>query len=89
MTLLLLKYSKVTVVFSHSIQWRLKKKNDCRVSLSNQPKLCCAILTFLWTKFGYKSVCSPFATTHYVTTWKTIHMYYLKKSHDSLNMSCD
>ena len=24
------------------------------------------------------------ATTHYVTAYKTIHMYYLKKSHDSL-----
>ena len=25
--------------------------------------------------------------TNYVTTHKTIHMYYLNKSHDSLNMS--
>ena len=30
-----------------------------------------------------------FATTHYVTTYKTIHMYYLKKSNDSLNKPCD
>ena len=34
-------------------------------------------------------VCSPFATTHYVTAYKTIHIYYLKKSHDSLNRSYD
>ena len=34
-------------------------------------------------------VCSQFATTHYVTGYKTIHMYYLKKSHDSLNRPCD
>jgi hypothetical protein len=34
-------------------------------------------------KFGYKLVCNQFATTHYMTTYKTIHMYY-KKSHDSL-----
>jgi hypothetical protein len=25
-----------------------------------------------------------FAITHYVVAYKTIHMYYLKKSHDSL-----
>jgi hypothetical protein len=35
--------------------------------------------------FGYKQ----FATTHYVVAYKTIHMYYLKISHDSLNKSCD
>ena len=33
--------------------------------------------------FDYKPVCNPFATTHYVAAYKTIHMYYLKKSHDS------
>jgi hypothetical protein len=38
----------------------------------------------LRTRFDYKSVCNRFATTHYVTAYKTIHMYYLKKSHDSL-----
>ena len=31
----------------------------------------------------------PFSTTHYVAAYKTIHMYYLRKSHDSLNRSCD
>ena len=41
------------------------------------------------TRFGYKSVCSRFIITHYVTAYKTIHIYYLKKSHDSLNRSCD
>ncbi len=40
-------------------------------------------------RFGYKPICSSFATTYYVTTYKTIHMYYLKKSHDSLNRSCN
>ena len=34
-------------------------------------------------------VCSPFATNHYVAAYKIMHMYYLKKSHDSLNRSCD
>ena len=43
----------------------------------------------LRTRFDYKSVCSWFATTHYVAPYKTIYMYYLKKSHDSLNRSCD
>ena len=41
------------------------------------------------TRFDYKPVCSQFAITHYVAVYKTIHMYYLKKSHDSLNRSCD
>jgi hypothetical protein len=36
---------------------------------------------------GQGLVCSQFATTYYVTAYKTIHMYYLKKSHDSLNRS--
>ena len=40
-------------------------------------------------RFGYKFVCSQFTTTHYVTVYKTINMYYLKKSHNSLNRSCD
>ena len=39
----------------------------------------------IWTKFGYKPVCSQFATTYYVAASKIIHMYYLKKSHDLLN----
>ena len=42
-----------------------------------------------WTKFDYKPICNQFTTTHYVIDYKTIHMYYLKKSHDSLNRSCD
>ncbi len=42
-----------------------------------------------WTWFDYKPVCSQFATTHYVAAYKTIYMYYLKKSHDSLNRSYD
>jgi hypothetical protein len=45
--------------------------------------------TCLWTRFGYKLVYSLFATTHDVAAYKAIHMYYLKKSHDSLNKSCD
>ena len=40
-------------------------------------------------RFGYKPVCSRFVTTYYVTAYKTIYMYYLKKSHDTLNMSHD
>ena len=43
----------------------------------------------LWTRFSYKPVCNPFAITHYVAAYKTIYMYYLKKSHDLLNRSCD
>ena len=27
---------------------------------------------------------NQFVTTHYVAAYKTIHIYYLKKSHDSL-----
>ena len=38
---------------------------------------------------GYKLVCNSFVITHYVATYETIYMYYLKKSHDSLNRSCD
>jgi hypothetical protein len=41
------------------------------------------------TRFGYKRVCNQFVTTYYVAAYKTIHMYYLKKSHDLLNRSCD
>ena len=41
------------------------------------------------TRFDYKPICSQFATTHYVTVYKTIYMYYLKKSHDSLNRLYD
>ena len=41
------------------------------------------------TRFDYKLVCSPFATTHYIAAYKTIYMYYLKKLHNSLNKSCD
>ena len=26
------------------------------------------------TEFGYKPICSEFATTHYVATHKTVHM---------------
>ncbi len=45
---------------------------------------------FLLTgKVDYKPVCNPFATTYYMTDYKTIYMYYLKKSHDSLNRSYD
>ena len=40
-------------------------------------------------EFGYKLLCSHFATIHYMTTHKTIYMYYLNKSYDTLNMSCD
>ena len=39
--------------------------------------------------FGYKLVCSMFTTIHYVAAYKTVHMYYLKKSHDLLNKLCD
>ena len=39
--------------------------------------------------FRIRFVCSQFAITHHVTAYKTIHIYYLKKSHDSLNRSCD
>ncbi len=34
------------------------------------------------TKFSYKRVCSLELQTNYVATHKTIHMYYLNKSHD-------
>ena len=40
-------------------------------------------------RFGYKPAYSMFATTHYVVVYKIIHMYYLKKLHDSLNKLCD
>ena len=33
--------------------------------------------------------CSWFATIYYVVAYKTINMYYLKKSHDLLNRSRD
>ena len=42
-----------------------------------------------WTEFDYKLVCNQFVATYYVAAYKTIHMYYLKKSHDLLNESCD
>ena len=42
-----------------------------------------------WIRFGYILICNPFTTTYYVAAYKTIHMYYLKKSHDSLNKLCD
>ena len=41
------------------------------------------------TRFGYKLVSSPFVTTPYIAVYKIIQIYYLKKSHDSLNRSCD
>ena len=41
------------------------------------------------TRFGYKLVRCQFTTTHYVAAYKTIDIYYLKKSYDSLNRSCD
>jgi hypothetical protein len=40
-------------------------------------------------RLGYKLVCNSFVTIHYVVAYETIHMYYLKKLHDSLNRSCD
>ena len=45
--------------------------------------------TLAGIEFDYKSVCSQFATTHYVATHKIVHMYYLNKSHDLFNRSCD
>ena len=47
----------------------------------------------LWIEFGYKVVCSLFATTHYVTTNKIIHVYfshmtYLMSHVISLNNTC-
>ena len=44
-------------------------------------------LIFFRTRFSYKPVYSLFVITHYVTAYKTIYMYYLKKSHDLLNGS--
>ena len=35
-------------------------------------------------KVSKDRVCSQLATIYYVTIHKTIHMYYLNKSHDSL-----
>ncbi len=43
----------------------------------------------LRTESSYKPVYNNFATTNYIATHKIIHMYYLNKSYDSLNMSCD
>ena len=40
-------------------------------------------------KVWYNLVYSQFAKIYYVTAYKTIHIYYLKKSHKSLNRSCD
>ena len=40
-------------------------------------------------RFGYKPVSNQFTTTHYMTAYKIIHMYYLKKSYDSLDKSRD
>ena len=46
-------------------------------------------------EFGYGLAINQFVvsllhlTTWQTGTYKTIHMYYLKKSHDSLNSSCD
>ena len=44
-------------------------------------------------EIGYKSVCSKFATTHYMVVYKTIHMYfnhmtYLMSHVTSLNNTC-
>ena len=36
-----------------------------------------------------KPVCSHFPTIHYMSAYKTIHMYYLKNSHNLLNKPCD
>ena len=35
-------------------------------------------------KFGCVLICNHFVTIHYVLTYKTIYMYYLIKSHDSI-----
>lgn len=35
--------------------------------------------------FSYKPVCSHLATTYYVATYKTIHMYYLKNVNGLIN----
>ncbi len=40
-------------------------------------------------RFDYKQIYNSFATIHYMTVYKTIHIYYLNKSHDLLNRSCD
>ena len=50
---------------------------------------CYTIIKINRTRFDYKLVCNQFVTTHYVAVYKTINVYYLKKSHDSLNRSCD
>ena len=52
---------------------------DCRIKLR--------------TEFGYKSVCSQLATTHYVSTNKIMHVYfshmtYLMSHMTSLNNTC-
>ena len=39
--------------------------------------------------FSYKPFCNLEVQVNYVTTYKIIHIYYLNKSHDSLNKSCD
>ncbi len=38
-------------------------------------------------RFGYKPVCNQFITIYYVTAYKTIYVYYFKKSHNLLNKS--
>ena len=42
---------------------------------------------FIKTEFDYKPICNQLA--FYVATHKIIYMYYLNKSHDLLNRSCD
>ena len=77
------KYNRGSnLIIKHKLIACKKYDNIIISDQSNKPII-------LWTRFDYKPVCNPFAITHYVVIYKTIHMYYLKKSHDLLNKSCD
>jgi hypothetical protein len=43
----------------------------------------------LQQRFSTNKLYSWFVITNYVSAYKTIHIYYLKKLHDLLNISCD
>ena len=73
------------VLYIDTGQRKLIKRNNKETNWIKNRR--CTIINR--TRFGYKLVCSQFVTIHYVAAYKTIHMYYLKKSHDSLNRSCN
>ena len=87
--------------YRYCIRAHILYRGDCNAQWLRVTHMCqCLrswmIYLYVWYKIelGYKPVyghlvCSQLSTAHYMTSHKTIYMYYLNKSHDLLNRSCN